>query len=265
MLAATDRPTGLYGHVWSVAGVTDHTWALAILCVLGLAVFIRALWREDRAGAALGAAYAATAASTAVTLAATAVWDHHAQMLAAPGFLLIALLADAVERLEWPDWIRVATAAGATLASLAAFGAFAEPPGIANGAGWRDGGHSALADALEEADPDGHTSYAVLGRNTERAHAAFLDDGWRLACPRFHQYPYSPRLDEVVACIDERRPRLVLVTVPLGGDASLPPAWSRFAADATALLHRRYRRVNGTGTGGAGVWRLRTPAYAPAS
>ena len=217
--------------------------------------------REDRTGTALGAAYTATAASTAVTLAATAVWDHHAQLLAAPGFLLVALLADAVERLEWAGWIRAATAAGATLVCLAGFGAFADPPGIANGASWREGGHSVLADALEEADPDGHTSYAVLGRNTELAHAAFLDDGWRLACPRFHQYPYSPRLDEVVACIDGRRPRYVLVTVPLGGDESQPPAWNRFAADATALLRRRYVRIgDGPPNGAAEVWRLRTGA-----
>ncbi|HSC91345.1 MAG TPA: hypothetical protein VLB86_06800 [Gaiellaceae bacterium] len=261
VLAATDRPTGVYGHVWSAAGVTDYTWAVVAFCLVGLAVAVPALRRRPGTEAALGALFLAGAASTAVTLAATAVWDHHAQLLAVPGFLLVALLATAAERLPRPERTRLGIAFAATVACLAAFGALSEPPGIANGASWRASGGSALADALEEADPAGHASYAVLGRNNELGHAAFLDGDWRLACPRFHQYPFSPRLAEVVSCIDRRRPRFVLVAAPIGPDASQPRAWNRFVGAATALLRRSYVRVRLTGGHGAAeVWRLRAAA-----
>jgi hypothetical protein len=149
----------------------------------------------------------------------------------------------------------------AVIAPLAALGAFSDAPGVAIGQSWTSAGRSETAEGLEHARSTRfprlkRVSYAVLGRNNERGHAAFLYGAWDLACPRFHQYPFSLRLDEVVRCIAEHRPALVLVTYPLPGGGHPRTRWDEFLDEVATLLARNYERVPAPGET-VEVWALR--------
>ncbi len=266
VLRATGRPQGLYGHLWSLAGVTDNSLAIAVVFAAGAAVAAAGLRRGRRGegGAppaalrALSGLLLATGSATAATLAATAVWDHHAQMLAFPGVVLVALLATAAERLQ-PLPLRLAAMLAAVALPVWALGGLSSAPGLAIGESWGSEGRSRAAIALEEARaallPDvPRVTYAVLGTNNEQAHAAFLHGDWRLACPRFHQYPFSRHLDEVLACIRRRRPKLILVSYPFARRRDARTSWDVFVDGAARLLATSYRPV--AGSEGIGVWAL---------
>jgi hypothetical protein len=262
VLAATGRPTGLYGHVWSAAGVTDYTLAIVALGAGGAAYAVWSLARSrDDATAPIAALFLAVAGATGITLAATAVWDHHAQLVAYPGALLTVLAASALERRVVAPRMRIAGVGAAVVVVVAVFGGFSAPPGIEAGSSWRSPGRSDTARALKRArtavaGTAGNIGYAVLGSNHEQGHAAFLDGSWQLVCPRFHQYPFSIGLDAVAACIRTRRPALVLVDSPLAPDARAP-AWSDFVREVKATLRSRYVRLPTVDTGGAEIWRRR--------
>jgi hypothetical protein len=264
VLAATGRPTGIYGHLWSAAGVTHYTPLLVALGVAGAAFATWALvhrGRSDDATAGIAAVYLAAAATAGLTLAATAVWDHHAQLIALPGALLAVLGARAVE-LRVVDRRLRALAAGVIAAFVvAAFGGFTTAPGIENGSSWRSAGHSDTATSLELARAalertTGSVDYAVLGTNHEEGHAAFLHGSWRLACARFQQYTFSRHLDEVVRCLRRRRPTLVVVDSALG-HAPEQTRWNAFVDDVRSLLRTSYVRLPRAERGGVELWRLR--------
>jgi hypothetical protein len=258
VLTATDRPTGLYGHVWSAAGVTQHTRLIALLVVAGLAFAGWTLVRRRPADpmSTLSAVFAAAVVGTAITLAATAVWDHHAQVIAYPGFLLVCLAAAAAQELQ--PRLAAALTIAATAVVVTAFGGFSRPHGLDEGSSWRSAGGSDTALALEASVGRGfvYTTYAVLGENHEEGHAAFLHGEWVLACPRFHQYTYSRHLGEVVRCLAQRRPILVAVDPPFG-PAPGQPRWNAFVEQARRVLRTAYLRLPDASRDGVEVWRLR--------
>jgi hypothetical protein len=98
-------------------------------------------------------------------------------------------------------------------------------------------------------------SYARIGANDD-GHAAFLDDRFDLACPRFHQYPFTRTrdLDSVLRCIEEKKPRLIVTTPFFGGARSRRII--AFMDQARRLLRRDYRRVEHrtTSFGTGDVW-----------
>jgi hypothetical protein len=264
VLVATGRPMGLYGHVWSAAGITDYTPLVAALGTAGVAVALWALARlRSRAPlAAVAALYLAAAATTGVTLAATAVWDHHAQVIAYPGALLAVLAASALERYITGRSRRLLATGLAVGVVVAAFGGFKPSPGVDGGESWTSSGRSETAAALEAARRASGASarpirYAVLGTNHDEAHAEFIDGSWQLACPRFHQYPYSLHLDAVNACLQRERPTLVLVDSPLVPHDETA-SWNAFVRAARRLLRDAYVRVPADGADTAQVWRLRS-------
>jgi hypothetical protein len=226
---------------------------------------VLAIWTlvRGRTGtpAALSGLYLAAAVTTGVTLAATAVWVHHAQAVAYTGLLLIALATSLLESRIADRRLRTAAAGVVAVAVVAAFGGFTTPAGIKEGVSWRSPGRSETADALEAARSVVHAqhesvSYAVLGRNTDQGHAAFLRGSWHLACPRFHQYPFSQRLDATAACIRMKRPLLVLVDSPLSPDAGNPD-WTAFVRQTRRVLRDEYVRLPATSVSGAEIWRRR--------
>jgi hypothetical protein len=203
--------------------------------------------------------FAAGTVATAITLAGTAVWDHHAQVIAYPGFLLVCLTAATLqERLAARPRAALALALVTTAVVVTAFGGFSRPHGLDEGSSWRSAGGSDTALALEASVGRGfvYTTYAVLGENHEEGHAAFLHGEWVLACPRFHQYTYSRHLGEVVRCLAQRRPILVAVDPPFG-PAPGQPRWNAFVEQARRVLRTAYLRLPDASRDGVEVWRLR--------
>jgi hypothetical protein len=281
VLVATGRPTGVYGHLWSLAGVTEHTPLLLALYAVGTAASVWTLARKRRDASSatsscdprgpLSALFLLSGSATGVTLAATAVWDHHAQMLALPAFLFAALAASTIEKSPGGRVPRTVATLVTTVLVLWASGALSEPHGLARGGSWSSSASSTTAKALEQARaaqfPERErVSYAVLGRNHEQAHAAFLHGQWKLACPRFHQYPWSPRLDEVVSCLAQRRPDLILVVERLAPRARPRTPWDAFLHQASAFLSQSYLPLPvGDSGGSVEVWALAAQPFAQRS
>lgn len=96
--------TGILGHIEVVKDVIEGWRPFTFFGTAFLLVGLLATWtllvrRADGRSAhdpaalpTLAALFLSAAGATAVTLALTAVWDHHLQMLAYPGLMLIAFL-----------------------------------------------------------------------------------------------------------------------------------------------------------------------------
>ena len=99
-----------------------------------------------------------------------------------------------------------------------------------------------------------------MGQNGDDGHAAFIAGDLELACPIFHQYPFSVNLAQALACIRIRRPRLLLVG-PFFYAYHLPPTrrWDAFVGASEQLLRTRYTDAVAMPDGGGTVevWRLR--------
>jgi len=260
VLVANGRPGGIHGHVRVAETATVHARPLIVVFALACIAAVPLLRRARHATTA--ALFLAVTAATAVTLALTAAWNHHVQMAAYPGALLAVLLASSLGRLR--PALRVACQTGVAAALVWALGG-------AGGHGWSVSPWSAsvtskTAVALDRTRaarlPDTHVvSYAHLGQNDEEGHAAFLDGDWKLACARFHQYPWSSpdSFRDVVRCLQQKRPELVLVTSSLSPRPGAPAAWDAFIRDSMRIVRQHYRRVyflrHPRGT--VAVWQLR--------
>jgi hypothetical protein len=69
-------------------------------------------------------------------------------------------------------------------------------------------------------------TYARLGQNDDNAHAKGLS-GWRLVCPRFHQYPFDDlsTFKQTLECIGKAE---YLIISPTFKEYSQSPAWNDF-------------------------------------
>lgn len=265
VLAATRRPSGAYGHLWSVAGLTDHTRQLAIVLGVGAVAALHALLSRHRpkGNRLLAALFLVSLVATAMTLAATAVWDHHLQMLAFPSFLLVGFAASTIELRLRSRASRLALLVPVVASVLWVAGGLSRPHGLDQGQPWQAQARSFAALALEKArarrfPARSVVSYGVLGSNHEQAHAAFLRGRWRLACPRFHQYPFSQRLDGVIRCLGVRQPSLLLLTARFRTVRQPKTSWDRFANQVTGLLDSSYRPlIPWNRFPGVEVWELR--------
>lgn len=260
VLTANGRPRGIHGHIRVAETATAH--ARPLIVVFALACLLAA-WISLRSRSTVATIFLFTTVATAVTLAATAAWNHHVQMAAYPGALLAVFLTARLRRLR--PVLRVvgrAVVAGALVWALGGTGGHGWSVST-----WWDRVTSKTAVALDAARASTLSAapavtYAHLGQNDEEGHAAFLHGNWKLACARFHQYPWSSRssFDEVVRCLQRKRPDLVLVTSSLSPRPGAPAAWDAFIRDSTAVVRERYRRVyflrhpHGT----IAVWRLRS-------
>ena len=276
VLVDTGRRSGIVGHVRAVAGATEHYRLVVALFFVTALIAVWTLVRTRRAGAlgaasrALAALYLAATVTTTVTLGLTAAWDHHVQMLAYPGVLLIAFLVTFLLALR-PAYVGFAGALAALGVGLVLIGGTRSSPGAsAPISTWFSAVHSDTADALEEArarwvpgrDP---VTYAHLGQNDELAHAAFLDRGFRLACAVFHQYTYTGNLTGVLRCVERKRPELILVTSSFSLDPTRPARWNDFVASGRRLLERLYVQelVRPSLRGPVEVWKLHAGESAP--
>jgi hypothetical protein len=93
-------------------------------------------------------------------------------------------------------------------------------------------------------------SYFHFGRADEDGHGAFLDSSFRLACPRFHQYPFTPpqALHETIQCVERKQPLLIAVTPSFRKNFSpvhrgATPAWNHFVLAGERYVRSHCRRA----------------------
>ena len=193
--------------------------------------------------------------STLLVLGATAFWDQHLELLAFPLLCTAALALACVRTATRRDSSRILERLAVCIVAggcLLAAGWPQHP--IENVRRWNDPPESNVSDALRRAARSApfrgtQVSYAHLGANDEQGAGAFVDDSFRLACARFHQYPFIPprALSEVIRCLETQRPLLVAVTPTFAIDSytfrhrDTPVAWQRFVRDGETYLRSHCR------------------------
>jgi hypothetical protein len=249
-------PPNVFGHVRVARGfLIENRGELArVLFVLAVAVIvllaIEAMRRPRLEQTTVTIKLLVpTALAVAATLALEATFDHSIEPIALPGTLGACLVVTRLEavRRRW----RVVPIAAAALGCCIAFGGVSltgpsspqtsDPLQV-----WWRMPHSISAIALDRAAREargraGSVTYARLGYNDDEAHAAFTHEPLDLRCPVFHQYPFSVNLGEVLSCIRERRPKLIMVGPffrRMHGSQMGP--WNAFVTAARRLLHARY-------------------------
>jgi hypothetical protein len=267
VLAYREHGSGVLGHLRIVRDETPHLRTLGALIVLAAAVAVWMGVRGSRTARPRGEPVLAlvlllVGAAIFVTLALTAVFPSHMQMVAYLETLLLVYLAAAVSTLlsGRAGGLAIGTAAIICLAGLWLLGGTARPAlWSSTAARWRDPPLELTANALERAAPAAPRSptisYARIGWNDD-GHAAFLDDRFDLACPRFQQYRWIRAFDAVRACLEEKKPELIATAPPFSEPDSRNDRWTAFVRQTRFLLARRYHKVEHVDTpwGSLDVW-----------
>ncbi len=233
--------------------------AAELAAVLLLVVTVVGWVRLGRTFERISAIAVATLGAALVTLALTAIFGVHLQMLSYPLALGAATLVLGMEGIARP--LGAITAAVCVvfalwsslkledLSNLTMHTWTTKPPSTPG---------LTLESARRQAVPGaGRVTYAVLGRNTEDGHAAYVDSEMDLSCRYFHQYPFyrQGQLEETMDCLRRERPTLVLVTTSLYDPMPGEPEWASFVSNARALLASRYQLVKEAGM--SQVWKRR--------
>jgi hypothetical protein len=282
-LVQIGEPTGVPGHLKIVGAQlrADHPRAvLFVLTTAGLAVLLLLdVRRRSRAKTArssreptpaLTVFLVLTAAATAVTLTLTALWSHNLQLLALPGTFATCFLGARLEAHLQPRRLRWAGVTGTAIVCLIAFGgltvgSLGSPDTNHPLSTWSRTPRSASALALDQEAAKVRAAHAVvtyarLGQNNDDGHAAFIDGDLKLACPIFHQYPFSTNLDQTLSCIRRRLPQLLLIGAQFAAyHRPETRRWDAFVADSRKLLRAEYIRalLMPADGGDVEVWRRR--------
>lgn len=203
--------------------------ALAFLASAPLTPTSRRLWWA--ASASFGSGFA--------VIALTGMRDHHAQVLV-PAYLLVLLVGVA-------QWASPHPRPGNAVAILGAAFLLAGSvyPGTyvtelrampARLAAFRAVSPQAADLARLTTTPG---SYARLGQSDLKGHAAGLA-AWRLACPRFHQYPFDAAadLERVLSCA--QGVDVIIVESNIEPSPGSPSAWAPFSVGAQAMLEKGF-------------------------
>jgi hypothetical protein len=194
---------------------------------------------------ALAGACGATLAGSLVILSITGFWLHHLQILYIPAILASLSLTAAVDlaagRGRLPA-LALVVMMGYLLGGAPAPAAYAQ--GLARS-------YASYA-GLSELSPEARRllalgtsgSYARFGTNDDEGHALGLR-GWKLACPRFHQYYFEPPalFNHVFECASAA-PVLIIST---HFEPNTSPSWNAFVARVEGLLAAKYTCDAGTG------------------
>jgi hypothetical protein len=243
------RPSGVAGHlevVWQKMPTAAWFQLVTILVAVAGALLMRPQLRARILRSTLMMLSAATFAGTLIALAATALWDHHLQLLAFPitcGAALALISARNIEGMS-TAWL----ARGIVVALGCFFIATSllmNRPSTWKLHQWAAAPTTAVSDALNAAAARQGlrppASYFHFGENDEMGSGAFVSGSLRLACPRFHQYPFlaPAQLRETLSCVRRAEPQLIAVTPSFTYNRGGGPfgAWNEFVAAG-----RRYLR-----------------------
>ena len=277
-LVQMGRSPGVLGHLSVVASAIAGSRLRVVLFDLVTSGMVGlAAWELGRGGRGqpvgsrerlLAGFFLATAAATAGTLAFSALWTHSLESIALAATFGTCLLVSTIETAS-PRPFRLMALAATGLMCCVAFGGLSiHRGGVSESSrpisAWWTRPRTVSADALNAAAaayaPAGRVSYARLGQNTDDAHAEFIRPELALACPVFHQYPFSTNLEDALTCLRERRPELVLVG-PFFSPEQMRGTedWDAFVAAGRVYLEANYvQSVTMPSRGGTvEVWRRR--------
>lgn len=256
---------GISGHVtvareyFLAAGKWQAPVAIGAVGIF-LATIVVAWRRYGQAFRLLSAVATATLLATVVTVALTVIFGEHLQLLAYPAVLMAATVISAASG-ALGERAGMATAVVCVL--FASWSSLKhEDVSKLSLRAWSSPQLSVPGAALERArirsfDGAGRVTYMVFGRNSEDAHAAFINDAFDLSCRWFHQYPFyrDEQFVETLECARREKPMLVLVTQSFYDPMPGSPRWESFVARARQLLEERYEMD--TELGMSQVWKLR--------
>ena len=181
---------------------------------------------------------AAVLLSSLVVLGLTAVWSHHALLLAVAGALSLLTMCEPGPpqgRVRQVSVVAVSIATAYLLGGAAPLGQVLIRPDTA----WQPlaqvRGPSPEAASIANVQV---STYSRLGRNDRDAHARGLDE-LRLACRDFQQYPFDPdsTFQRTLSCL----PRSDVVFVSDNfADQEGPDGYSRFTREAAAILESQF-------------------------
>jgi hypothetical protein len=238
--------SGIYGHLVVLRDKMPRiTRDLLIVvgCFLGGVAVASADMRSWLRRSDLALLTAAAAVGTLIMLAETALWSNHLEALAFPLVCAGSLSLEATRRSfcgrRRPLGIG---AVGAVTACCVLASVSMNAPTLANVRAWFASPTTFVSDALKGGARQVHApagvSYFHLGANDEDGQGAFLGGTFRLACPRFHQYPFTPpaALRQTLDCVRRTRPRLIAVTPSFAKSPRWPRVWNEFVQAATTYL-----------------------------
>jgi hypothetical protein len=248
--ALMDGRTGLSAvmqHLWLVGeGGRGHTAVVAI--VLAVSASLIATRSSANAGdAKLAVAALAALVAAMLVLAMTGIWHHHNQLLYIPAVIAICclgrLIAHSINLAPMPAitaCLCVALLLGGAPAPLSTLDGLRNswqqfPVAYASLSAPAPGGRTLL-----KAGPTGR--YARLGENYDDMGFALGIDGWRLACPRFHQYFFQTEavLASVLDCIDGVPTLLIAESLQVSNAPGVTEDWKQFVARVEDKLSREY-------------------------
>lgn len=234
---------GLVGHLLSHLALINFNRAkiiAAAICACLLYVHVRKKTGGDRT--LLLTAALSFLASGAV-LATTGLWRQHLQLLSIPAILSVAAVL--VGSRESPVPLRLASAIILSwiVSGVPGLGRYGEAASrLADN--WKQL-NTTPPDTIAIMENSAPSSYARLGKNDDNGHAIGLSK-WKLACPRFHQYPFDTKeqLKNTLDCA--ARADTILVTASFAPEQD-QSHWNRFVADGEKMLasafHCRRRGV----------------------
>jgi len=257
-LAQHNQPAGVPGHVLTVGRIflEDPLRGILFAAVLGaLAALLVPMFRQRKQTAlvepvrGLTGFMLSTGVAGAVTLALAGLWDHSLELLALPAIFACCLLVWWLESaVRGRVKLVIATGATAVICAIALGGisihSVGSPEAHSAISKWWTAPRSPSAIALDRAVAGSTAAftYARLGPNTDDGHIAFLDEKLDLTCPIFHQYAFSANLGEVLSCIHEEDPDLILVGPRFtSSHESETESWDSFVAAGRRLLRNGYK------------------------
>jgi hypothetical protein len=187
---------------------------------------------------------------TLIALAGTALWDHHLQILAFPIACGASLGVEALKGSH--GRVRELATVGTVACFFLLVSLIGDPPSVWKLHRWTMRPNTAVSDALYAAAAQVHQarsglSYFHFGENDETGSGAFLNGAFRLACPRFHQYPFlAPKqLRPTIRCVEQEEPQLIAVTPSFREYQGNGPfsAWNRFVLSGREYLRLHCQRV----------------------
>ena len=258
MNIAYSQDGNLIGQKKGLASLAEHirrTGGLAslfgevvpILLATMLALIAVGEARKNRTQLAIAGACIATFVSSLAVLSITGLWEHHRQILYIPSIIAIlgltSLLDMAVKR------GRLITLGLVFLIGYLMAGTFALAKYVTSVASF----HQSYA-ALGELSPEAQRlltiassgTYARFGLNDDMGHAIGLRH-WKLACPRFHQYPFESAalLNEAFECASKAPVLIISANLKPLSDAAL--SWwavsARLSPDAWLSWNEFVARV----------------------
>jgi hypothetical protein len=245
----------LAAHI-KIVGGWNKLFALIVPLLLGITLAVITLSKPlkcNRVQIAILAACILTLAGSLAVLSLTGLWYHHLQILCITA-ILVALsltpLFDASAKIARLPTLGLIFLVGLLVGSLSLSGYAAAIRNFRRS-------YANLGQLSPETRRllavGGSGTYARFGSNDDMGHGVGLGN-WKLACPRFHQYPWEPAelLNKVFECAS-KAPTLIISQhlVPEGPSWRWMPqidwtTWNEFVAKVEDLT-KRYSCDAGSG------------------